>query len=75
MIYELRFTNFMEEFFGKVGLALVLALAMAGLVCVLDRCQEGDSCGWCSGATPEDAAALEVYEAEALGNSLPPCGE
>lgn len=65
----------MEEFFGKVGLVVVLALVLAGLVCVLDRCQGDDPCGWCSGATPEDAHALEVYEAEALGNSLPPCGE
>lgn len=65
----------MEEFFGKVGLALVLALVMAGLVVVLDRCQGDDPCSWCSGATPEDAHALEVYELEALGNSLPPCGE
>lgn len=65
----------MEEFFGKVGLVCVLALVMAGLVVVLDRCQGDDPCGWCSGATPYDVSAMEVYEAEALGNSLPPCGE
>lgn len=65
----------MDEFFGRFGLVVVLALVMAGMVCVLDRCQADDPSGWCSGATPEDAAALEVYEAEALGNSLPPCGE
>lgn len=29
----------MEEFLGKVGLVVVLALVMAGMVCVLDRCQ------------------------------------
>lgn len=65
----------MEEFFGKVGLVVVLALVLAGLVVVLDRCQGDDPCGWCSGATPEDAHALEVYEYEMVENSLPPTAE
>lgn len=75
-IYDLRFTNFMgDEFFERP--VVWLCAACVAVAVLLARCgaiEEYDPYAGCP-AEDADGYAMEVYEEEMVGNSLPPCGE